>query len=321
MPLPQAALAVKGLALVRQAHRVLARWNTLPPDQKEAMHVEANEVMSALADVRRALHARMTKASESDLLSWEEARDAVLRPSAEFLMAKRIVAWLRDSGEAKTREIADGVGAVGKDDQCFKGGMAIATDSGFVEPAGLRTWRVSEFADAVLIESEHVRYIENEIVEYLEGAGMADRDELALEVGADGWKAPEFRAALERALYSGHIVWAAPATFALPLDKLRGFESPEEATDGSDPGSEVEPPPDLGLAATRLRAALGRLAKSGAGSPHTTSARGERHVPSALPEQNADPIARLRELGELRDAGVVTHDEFEAKKAELLAKV
>jgi Bacterial PH domain/Short C-terminal domain len=35
----------------------------------------------------------------------------------------------------------------------------------------------------------------------------------------------------------------------------------------------------------------------------------------------ADPIEQLRRLGELRDAGVVTPEEFEAKKAELLGRL
>jgi hypothetical protein len=33
----------------------------------------------------------------------------------------------------------------------------------------------------------------------------------------------------------------------------------------------------------------------------------------------ADPIDRLKELGELRDSGVLTEDEFQAQKAKVLA--
>lgn len=40
----------------------------------------------------------------------------------------------------------------------------------------------------------------------------------------------------------------------------------------------------------------------------------------AVPAQG-DPIEQLRRLGELRDAGVVTPEEFEAKKAQLLAQI
>jgi len=38
-------------------------------------------------------------------------------------------------------------------------------------------------------------------------------------------------------------------------------------------------------------------------------------APSAAP----DPIEQLKELGELRDKGVLTEEEFEAQKAKLLA--
>jgi hypothetical protein len=36
---------------------------------------------------------------------------------------------------------------------------------------------------------------------------------------------------------------------------------------------------------------------------------------------SVDPMARLRQLGELRDAGVVTSVEFESKKAEMLGRL
>jgi hypothetical protein len=39
--------------------------------------------------------------------------------------------------------------------------------------------------------------------------------------------------------------------------------------------------------------------------------------PAAAPE--ADPIERLKELGELRDNGVLTEEEFQAQKAKVLA--
>jgi Short C-terminal domain len=41
----------------------------------------------------------------------------------------------------------------------------------------------------------------------------------------------------------------------------------------------------------------------------------------AAPVLNVDPMAQLKQLGELRDAGVVTPEEFEAKKAEILSRV
>lgn len=53
------------------------------------------------------------------------------------------------------------------------------------------------------------------------------------------------------------------------------------------------------------------------------------NVPAALPpggpgqatETDSDPIEQLRRLGELRDAGIVTDEEFAAKKAEMLRRL
>jgi membrane protease subunit (stomatin/prohibitin family) len=41
--------------------------------------------------------------------------------------------------------------------------------------------------------------------------------------------------------------------------------------------------------------------------------------PQAAPPPAADPIDRLKELGELRDSGVLTEEEFQAQKAKVLA--
>jgi hypothetical protein len=44
-----------------------------------------------------------------------------------------------------------------------------------------------------------------------------------------------------------------------------------------------------------------------------------RPVSSTAPAA-ADPMAQLKQLAELRDAGIVTEDEFAAKKASILAQ-
>ncbi|MCC6617411.1 MAG: SHOCT domain-containing protein [Chloroflexi bacterium] len=43
--------------------------------------------------------------------------------------------------------------------------------------------------------------------------------------------------------------------------------------------------------------------------------------PAGAAPATADPLAVLARLAELRDTGAVTSDEFEAKKAEILARV
>ncbi|MDX6586840.1 MAG: hypothetical protein QOI31_1313 [Solirubrobacterales bacterium] len=40
--------------------------------------------------------------------------------------------------------------------------------------------------------------------------------------------------------------------------------------------------------------------------------------PAAAPPAQADPIAQLRELGELHESGVLTDEEFAAQKAKIL---
>ena len=43
--------------------------------------------------------------------------------------------------------------------------------------------------------------------------------------------------------------------------------------------------------------------------------------PSAQPQQAADPLVQLERLGQLRDKGLLSNEEFEAKKAELLGRL
>ena len=45
------------------------------------------------------------------------------------------------------------------------------------------------------------------------------------------------------------------------------------------------------------------------------------NVLASTPGPNSDPLDQLRRLGELRSAGVLTEAEFEAKKAEILARI
>lgn len=60
----------------------------------------------------------------------------------------------------------------------------------------------------------------------------------------------------------------------------------------------------------RLRQLIDDANRSGGATPsHSTS-------PPAV-----DPIAQLRQLGELRDVGVLTLEEFETKKAEILRRI
>jgi hypothetical protein len=54
---------------------------------------------------------------------------------------------------------------------------------------------------------------------------------------------------------------------------------------------------------------------------HRLSSPREAAPPAPQAAPPADPMEQLKKLGELRDAGVVTPEEFEAKKAELLGRM
>jgi len=62
------------------------------------------------------------------------------------------------------------------------------------------------------------------------------------------------------------------------------------------------------------------VVKQAMNSKHVSPSRPDPAAPSgAVPP--TDVMVLLRQLGELRDAGVVTNEEFEAKKAELLSRI
>ena len=46
---------------------------------------------------------------------------------------------------------------------------------------------------------------------------------------------------------------------------------------------------------------------------------GYAEAPAPAPAAQTDPIERLKELGELRDKGILTEEEFAAEKAKVLA--
>jgi len=53
--------------------------------------------------------------------------------------------------------------------------------------------------------------------------------------------------------------------------------------------------------------------------PYTGVAEEQQAAPAPAPAAPAvDPIAQLKQLGELRDSGVLTEAEFEAQKAKIL---
>lgn len=47
----------------------------------------------------------------------------------------------------------------------------------------------------------------------------------------------------------------------------------------------------------------------------------DRAVAPSASEESSDPISQIRKLAELRDAGILSIEEFEAKKADLLSRM
>ena len=56
----------------------------------------------------------------------------------------------------------------------------------------------------------------------------------------------------------------------------------------------------------------------GRAGPSRTRGRSYEQAPPAAAAPSPDPIQQLKELGELRDMGVLTEEEFAAQKAKLL---
>jgi hypothetical protein len=62
-----------------------------------------------------------------------------------------------------------------------------------------------------------------------------------------------------------------------------------------------------------------RWASQGETSPAYLGGGAQEPAPAAAPPPAPDPIAQLKELGELHKDGVLTDEEFAAQKAKLLA--
>lgn len=78
----------------------------------------------------------------------------------------------------------------------------------------------------------------------------------------------------------------------------------------------------MGEVTKRLTAAIGSLHRAISGG--ATGAL-DHHAPTSMPAlapgRGADGYEQLRQLGELRDAGILTEEEFAAEKAEVLNRI
>lgn len=90
-------------------------------------------------------------------------------------------------------------------------------------------------------------------------------------------------------------------------------QSPNAITFASKPGTAV---------AARVAALLGMVAEA---RGHRAAAQPPVDAPAGPPDGDpgaaSDPVEEIRKLGELRDAGLITDEEFLAKKTELLMRI
>ncbi len=132
---------------------------------------------------------------------------------------------------------------------------------------------------------------------------------------------PEFRAALERALVAGSVEWLDASTYGLPPDQLAEFKPPPELLEEPDPAAtpDAEPRPvkevanDLSRAVASMSSAMLSLGKNAASQPKAISGQ--------TASGGSDAYAELEKVAKLRDAGILTDEEFASKKQELLQRI
>lgn len=308
----------KAMALTKKAAVLLGRWRALPPDQKADLSEQASEVGRLLSELGAALARKVGRDGER-IPTWEEARAAVLEPSPEALVAKAIVTTLAHRREMKTTDLAAAVGAT-SDDDVFRRGLSFATADGFVERAGLLSQRITEQADGVLADGQHIKALESRIAEYVRTVGLTDSEDLAIQVGASDSSSSAFRAALERALASGEVEWLDASTYGLPRDKLAEFEPPQpygEAPEEQTQAATSESRRPVKAVAADLSRALSALSGGMSGGKN----RGGLQTTPPNPAPRNALYDELRQLGELREVGILTQVEFEEKKALLLRRI
>jgi hypothetical protein len=280
--------------------------------QHSEVESEAKEVADRLGVLGAALRTDVNSALANHRCEkWQERKEEALHPSAEFDLAKRIVAALatKQGDEGVTLvDLANEVGAAGADDATFLLALNLAAVDGFVVEDQDDCWRLTPFADRSLNDSEYAHSLEAKIVAYVQDVGLADRDELATAVHARSPTAVEFLAGLERALASGAVVWLAWSVYGVPVERLENAKPPAQIA----PSSSVKP--DLKKAALDLGVAVHALTQ------RLTASAAAVDTPQEGTSQT-DLLGALERLGRLRETGVLTPTEFASKKAEILARI
>lgn len=313
--MPLVLYAARALPSLKHGYSLVRTWNSLPPAERAVVQEQGQRTVAAIMAVKVAATAE--RSAGDPPATWSEAVGAALRGSPAERMAKAVVAYLQGISEATADEIAAAVGAAGKDDSTFKRAMDFARNDGYIRRAGVSfrgiRWDTTEWADLQLLDSPHVLRIEEGIVAFIEGVGIASLDHISGELGLED-NAPELLAALERAVADGSVVWYCNGIYGLSSDRLDNFEPIRDLWAETLPDANDK---DLGSALAELESAVKGLADAMKGS----GIRGAARLDESDDDHDEDPYEGIRRIRELYDAGVLTAEEFAAKKAEMLRRI
>jgi putative oligomerization/nucleic acid binding protein len=312
--MPFILYAARAVPTLKRGYSLVRRWNALPPGERDAVQQQGRRAIAAIMAVKAA--ATASRSVSDPPANWEAALDAVRHPGSAEKMAKAIVERLQEVSESTAGDIASAVGAAGKDDTTFDKAMRIAQSDGYIRRVGVNfrgiRWDTTEWADKQLLDSPHIRQLEQSIVTFVGNFGLVSLDHISGRLGLEE-DAPELRGALERAVSDGSVEWYGNGIYGLPLGRLADFK-PE-----IDLWAETKPPradQDFSGAIDELEGAVRDLAAA----MKTTGVTGASE-PALDEEGEAGPYEALRQLQELHDAGALTDEEYAAKKAELLQRI
>lgn len=299
---------------MKRGYSLVREWNSLPPQQRVELQEQGRRAVAAIMAVKVAGTAQ--RSAVDPPADWNAAIERALHPGPPEQMAKAVVTHLQQVSQATVDEIAAAVGAAGKDDSSLKRAMGIARNDGYIRRVGVTfhgiKWNTTEWADLQLLDTPHIRQLEQELVAFVDELGLASLDHISGELGLED-DAPELRAALERAVSGESVQWYCNAIYGLPPTRLEGFEPKRDLWAETRPSTQDK---DLGNALEELESAVKGLAAAmnASGGGDAMSGRA-----SDLPDE--DPYSGLRRIRELHDAGVLTAEEFAAKKDELLKRI
>lgn len=312
--MPLVLYAARALPSLKRGYALVRQLNSLPAEERAVVAEQGRRTVLAIMALKVAVTAEQSPGDPP--ASWQAAVDRALRGSPAERMAKAIVARLQAVSEATADEIAAAVGAVGKDDSAFKAAMDMARSDGYIRRVGVTfrgiKWDTTEWADLELLDTPRAREIEQEIVGFLGEVGIASLDHISGELGLES-DAPELLAALERAVVDESATWYCNGIYGLSSAQLEHFEPTRDLWMETMPKDADK---DIGGALAELESAVKALA----GAMNSGGIR-ELTKGSGSDAQDEDPYEGLRRLQELHDAGVLSGDEFAAKKVELLQRI